>query len=180
MKKIALYIVLILVAVTACTSKNKPVQPETIVTEMSYGKLLYYGQFYDSIDCHVVALDLYSDGLTLDTTDHIVGSGTNLYLSDIFIPLTDTALSSGVYRCADKPAPGVFLPGKDYEGTPSGTYILSINNSQVAQIILCTDSAFVVANNGQTSDIVFNLKSEDNHYNIHFKGVLDYENRSHL
>ena len=178
MRKTLLYIALICLA--ACSSKNTPTKPDTISAEMTYGKLVYYGQYYDSIKYHVLALDLYSDGLTLDSTNHMVGSGTNLYLSDIFVPLTDTTLADGTYRCSTTPEPKTFYPGKSFEGTPTGTYILQVDNAKVAQIILCTDSAFVVSKNGQTTDLLFNLKTEDKHYHIHFKGVLDYEDRRHL
>ena len=78
MRKSLLYIALILLA--ACSSKNSPSKPDVIASEMTYGKLVYYGQYYDSIKYHVLALDLYSDGLTLDSTDHMVGSGKVLIL----------------------------------------------------------------------------------------------------
>lgn len=178
MRKTLLYIALILLA--ACSSKNTPSKPDAIATEMTYGKLVYYGQYYDSIKYHVLALDLYSDGLTLDSTDHMVGNGTNLYLSDIFVPLTDTTLVDGAYNCAKTPGNKTFYPGKDFEGTPTGTYILQVENAKVAQIILCTDSTFIVNRNGQTTDLLFYLKTEDKSYNIHFKGVLDYEDRRNL
>ncbi len=178
MKKLLFYIALILLA--ACSSKNTPRKPDSIATEMTYGKLICYGQFYDSIKYNVLSLDLYSDGLTLDSTNHMVGSGTNLYLSDIFVPLIDTTLADGTYKCSTKPEPKTFLPGTDFEGTPTGTYILLIQDAKVASIILCSDSAFVVSRDGQTTDLLFSLKTEDKSYDIHFKGVLDYEDRRHL
>ena len=178
MKKSILYIALIIL--TACSSKNTPTKPDTIATEMTYGKLIYYGKYYDSIQLHVVALDLYSDGLTLDTTNHMVGSGTNLYLSDIFIHMTDTTLADGTYRCSKKPENKMFYPGTDFEGTPTGTYILQVQDAKVAKILLCNDSIFVVNHNGQTTDLLFHLKTEEQSYHIHFKGVLDYEDRRHL
>lgn len=178
MKNRILYIAIILLA--ACTSKNTPSKPDTIASEMTYGKLICYGQYYDSIKCNVLSLDLYSDGLTLDSTDHMVGSGTNLYLSDIFIPLTDTTLMDGTYKCAKTPEPKTFYPGVDFDGTPTGTYILQVANAKVSQIIICSDSTFVVSTNGDTKELLFNLKSEDKNYNIHFKGVLEYEDRRHL
>lgn len=178
MKNRILYIAIILLA--ACTSKNSPSKPDTIASEMTYGKLICYGQYYDSIKYNVLSLDLYSGGLTLDSTDHMVGSGTNLYLSDIFIPLTDTTLIDGTYKCSKTPEPKTFYPGKDFEGTPTGTYILQVENAKVSQIIICSDSTFVVSTSGETKKLLFNLKSEDKNYNIHFKGVLDYEDRRHL
>lgn len=178
MRKSLLYIALILLA--ACSSKNAPSKSDSIASEMTYGKLIYYGQYYDSIKYNVLALDLYSDGLTLDSTDHMVGSGTNLYLSDIFVPLSDTTLIDGTYCCSSNPESKTFYPGKDFEGTPTGTYLLQVEEAKVAQIILCNDSTFVVSHDGNSTDLQFYLKTEDKQYNIHFKGVLDYEDRQHL
>ena len=71
-------------------------------------------------------------------------------------------------------------PGIDFDGTPTGTYILQVANAKVSQIIICSDSTFVVSTNGDTKELLFNLQSEDKNYNIHFKGVLEYEDRRHL
>ncbi len=112
-----------------------------------------YGRCYDSIDYPVVALDLYSDGVSLDRNHHIKGTGFNLYLSDIFVP--DSLLEEGTYNSLNlksqisnlqSPLPFTFLPGRDYEGTPHGMYILRIEDNKVASIQVLDSGSFAYRN----------------------------------
>lgn len=114
--------------------------PKTYVT--AYEQI--YGHCYDSIAQAVVSLDLYSAGLELNKENHIVGTGYNLYLSDIFVP--DSLLEEGTYRSDSTGAAFTFLSGKDYEGYPFGAYILNIENDQVKQIQLLDSGNFVYRN----------------------------------
>ena len=72
----------------ACTPHNKPTKPTTnqqvdsIYTESDFRR---YDDYYNS-GHQVYAIDLLSEGLDYDSTGHIVGTGCNLYLSDIFAP----------------------------------------------------------------------------------------------
>lgn len=102
-----------------------------------------HGRCYDSISYAVVSLDLYSDGLELTEDKGIIGTGYNLYLSDIFVP--DSLLEEGFYQSVPQDSlsaldfglsPFSFLPGKSFEGYPTGTYILNIENDHVKQIQL--------------------------------------------
>lgn len=103
-----------------------------------------HGHCYDSIAQAVVSLDLYSAGLELNKENHIVGTGYNLYLSDIFVP--DSLLEEGMYRSDSTGAAFTFLSGRDYEGYPFGAYILNIENDQVKQIQLLDSGNFVYRN----------------------------------
>ena len=99
----------------------------------------------------------------------------------IFLPLTDTVPAAGTYKCDTTTAVSTFLPGMDFEGNPTGTYILRINDSKISSIILCNDSSFVLSRNGETTDIQFNLIADKKQYKLHFCGVLKYEDkRQHL
>ena len=108
-----------------------------------------YGHCYDSIDYPVVALDLYSDGIDL-TKDHVInGTGYNLYLSDIFVP--DSLLEEGEYKSQmtnvnSQITPYSFLPGRDYEGTPHGMYLLRIEENKVTFIQVLDSGSFVYRN----------------------------------
>lgn len=141
MKKI-LYIFALMVLV-GCT-QNKPTLyrglPKTY--DLAYEEI--YGHCYDSIAYAVVSLDLYSEGIELDKNHRIKGTGYNLYLSDIFVP--DSLLAEGVYKSDTSAQPFTFLPGRDYEGTPHGMYILNIEEDQIIQIQVLDSGSFVYRN----------------------------------
>ena len=109
-----------------------------------------YGHCYDSIPYGVVALDIYSDGLELDETKKIKGTGYNLCITDIFVP--DSLLEEGEYKSIPRdslssssfqPSPFTCLPGRRYEGYPTGMYYLNIEDDKVIQIQLIDSGSFV-------------------------------------
>lgn len=184
MKKNRLHIVLCLAtAFLAAACKPTTIQPKaTIPVEYVLAWEERYGAHYDSIPYHVVALDLYSEGLSLDTAHHMQGTGYNLYLSDIFVP--EDSLEAGTYRSLQMDKyplnvkPYTFLPGHDYEGTPTGIYLLHVENGKLQSIQVFDSGTMVVRDttNGLT-DIRFTLpyKGENNAdatYECHFQGKL--------
>lgn len=176
----ALYLTIAFLSVTC---KPTTIQPKaTIPTEYILAWEERYGAHYDSIPYHVVALDLYSEGLSLDTVHHMQGTGYNLYLSDIFVP--EDTLEIGTYRSfqLDKYplniTPYTFLPGHDYEGTPTGIYLLRVENGKLQSIQIFDSGTMVVCDttNGVT-DIRFALSYKDENnadatYECHFQGKL--------
>ena len=136
MKKVLYLLSIIAFALSSCKPFTPAVRQEfPVVYDLAYQEI--YGHFYDSVPYAVVALDLYSEGLTLNKDHKMEGTGYNLYLSDIFVP--DSLLEEGEYHSiqpANQPAiePFTFLAGRDYEGTPHGMYILSIGDGKVASI----------------------------------------------
>ena len=175
MKK-GIYILLGVVLI-GCTPKNSPVKPAVLDTLLTQGTMAFFGPYYKDLARNVASLDLYSKDITFDSLGYIKGSGTNLYLSDIFLPLSDTVSAEGSYRCDTSAAEGTFLPGIDFEGNPTGTYLLQIQDASISKIILCSDSSFVLSRDGDTTDIRFNLISDKQQYRIHYRGVLKYEDR---
>ena len=103
-----------------------------------------YGHCYDSVEAAVVALDLYSDGLEMTEDHRIKGTGYNLYLSDIFVP--DSLLEEGSYRSELSGASFTFLPGRDYEGTPTGMYLLYIEEDKLQSIQMLDSGTFIYRN----------------------------------
>ncbi len=145
-------VVCIIIALCASSCKRttplpKQVCPETYAT--AYEQI--YGHFYDSLpELAVVALDLYTSGLDLDKDSIIRGTGYNLYISDIFVP--DSLLEEGEYKSIPQDSLSTFnfhhstfrfLPGRNYEGTPHGIYLLTIVNNQVSQIQIFDSGSFV-------------------------------------
>jgi hypothetical protein len=72
------------------------------------------------------------------------GSGYNLYISDIFV--SGTRLSAGTYHSDTTTLPNTFLPGRDYEGTPHGIYILQITDDKISRIQIVDSGSFVMRN----------------------------------
>ena len=141
MKKI-LYIFALMVLV-ACTP-NKPYSYRGLPKTYNLAYQEIYGHCYDSIPYAVVSLDLYSDSIVLDKNHRIHGTGYNLYLSDIIVP--DSLLETGSYKSDTSAQPFTFLPGRDYEGTPHGMYILNIEEDQIIQIQVLDSGSFVYRN----------------------------------
>ena len=136
-----------------------------------------YGHCYDSVPCAVVALDLYSEGLELDKKSHrMKGSGYNLYLSDIFVP--DSLIEPGTYHSDDSARPFTFLPGKDWEGTPSGMYLLYVKEGQLQSIQVLDSGLLVVRDTtNRLTDLQFTLYYTNAYgnkvtYSTHFQGAL--------
>ncbi len=132
-----------LLSVMACT-KRQPYVYRGLPDEYEIAYEEIYGHCYDSIAQAVVALDLYSEGLELDKNHRIKGTGYNLYLSDIFVP--DSLLKEGSYRHSKDGEAFTFLPGRDYDGTPHGMYILNIEENKVIGIQVLDSGSFVFRN----------------------------------
>ena len=149
MKKVLYLLSIIAFALSSCKPSTPTVRQEFPVEyDLAYQEI--YGHFYDSVPYAVVALDLYSEGLTLNKDHKMEDTGYNLYLSDIFVHdrlLEEdeyTALSLGEGRGeASTIHPYTFLAGRDYEGTPHGMYILSIGDGKVASIQVLDSGSFV-------------------------------------
>ena len=149
MKKVLYLLSIIAFALSSCKPITPAVRQEFPVEyDLAYQEI--YGHFYDSVPYAVVALDLYSEGLTLNKDHKMEGTGYNLYLSDIFVP--DSLLEEGEYTSlslvegrgeASIIHPFTFLAGRDYEGTPHGMYILSIGDGKVASIQVLDSGSFV-------------------------------------
>ena len=112
-RKISTVAVCMLTAVVVCscspisTGRGKGSNPK----EYHTAYLQSYGQFYEQIPYNVVSLDLYSNLLSLDEeTQHMTGTGYNLYLSDIFVE--GTTLTPGTYRSlkTNTPSPLTVTP----------------------------------------------------------------------
>lgn len=139
-----------------------------------------YGHCYDSVPYAVVALDLYSEGLTLNEEHKIEGTGYNLYLSDIFVP--DSLLESGEYRSIPPDSlssltfhlsPFTFLPGRDFEGMPHGMYLLDIQESNISRIQVLDSGSFVYRNDSLLFTLYYrNTYGTRSTYNCSFSGAL--------
>jgi hypothetical protein len=130
-----------------------------------------YGHCYDSIAQAVVALDLYSEGITLSKDHTIQGTGYNLYLSDVFVP--DSLLEEGTYHSASTGEPFTFLPGQDFEGYPNGMYILHIENNLVTSIQVLDSGSFVYSGDSLRFTLYYrNAEGITQTYQPRFEGTL--------
>lgn len=156
-------------AMQACRS-NAPYERHELPQEYVLGYQEIYGHYYDSTAA-VVALDLYTEGITMEKGHRIKGSGYNLYLSDIFVP--DSMLESGVYHSDTTALPYTFLPGRDYEGLPHGIYLLDIQEDKIANIQVLDSGSFVYRHDSLLFTLYYrSAGGEKATYNASFSGKL--------
>ena len=174
MKKIfinhySLFIILALCAVSC--QRNSPSSYKGLPKEYNLAYEEIYGHCYDSVPYAVVALDLYSDSITLDENHKIKGTGYNLYLSDIFVP--DSLLEEGTYKSDTSAIPFTFLPGRDYEGLPHGLYLLKIEEDHIASIQVLDSGSFVYRNDSLLFTLYYrNSYGSRARYTCTFQGSL--------
>ena len=179
MKKVLYLLAIIAFALSSCKPSTPVVRQEfPDAYDLAYQEI--YGHFYDSVPYAVVALDLYSEGLTLNKDHKMEGTGYNLYLSDIFVP--DSLLEEGEYTFlslregrgkASSIQPYTFLAGRDYEGTPHGMYILSIGDGKVASIQVLDSGSFVYRGDSLLFTLYYrNSRGENCTYRPVFGGSL--------
>jgi len=163
-----------IVAIALCAISCNPYTPSRRQTFPQAYTLAYeeiYGHCYDSIPYAVVALDLYSDGITLNKDHRIQGTGFNLYLSDVIVP--DSLLVEGEYTSATTARPFTCLPGRDYEGTPHGMYILTIEEDKVLGIQVLDSGSFVFRNDSLLFTLYYrNAYGQTVKYQPQFAGTL--------
>lgn len=135
--KIFNYILPILIALSACQPKNSPSwnNQKQIDSLFVVADIQMHEQYYPLLDQQVFSIDLLSQGLSFDSANHIVGTGYNLYISDIFLPLTDTCLQAGLYRMDSTARAYTFLPYMNFEGEITGCYLLDIQNNNLTRIL---------------------------------------------
>ena len=161
---------------TSCGDSSRPDTPDAppiADTILTLARMQNHGQWYRDIDCNVLSLDLYSDGLHFNERGYIEGTGTNLYFSDIFLPLTDTLLTPGLYSLDTLGLPYTALPGVAYDNTAAGCYILLIENNNIRQIILVSEGTFLLEQQDSTYSLHFDLKTHDDKtYHASYVGTL--------
>ncbi|MGN0236425.1 MAG: hypothetical protein ACI4BD_09025 [Paludibacteraceae bacterium] len=174
---------------TACHQQSAPAKPVSVASEFTSCYAECYGQAYDSVPLNVLALDLYSDGLCLNEQNKIEGSGTNLYISDIFLTaaMQDSLLSvfdnpdglesigqsTVTFRSDSLPSPCTFLPGMNFEGNPTGIYILTIADNAIAGIQVLDSGTFTLTHVLQSDSL-----PADALPTVEFHGTFYYSTRS--
>lgn len=133
------------VGLMACSVPNKPQTEERIDSVFVESDIRFFGQHYPNIEQNIVSIDLLSKGLAYDSAYHISGSGTNVYMSDIFIPLADTILPSGVYDIDTTVLSYTLLPGMPIDRTVTGAYLLRIKEGMIKDTLLFTRGSMTVS-----------------------------------
>lgn len=175
------YILPILLVLSACNSPypNSPEGKPDV--NMHYDSIYviadiqWHKQYYPLLDKQVFSIDLLSEGLDYDSTHHIVGTGLNLYISDIFLPLADTVLQEGVYRMDTTAKANTFLPYMYFDGEVSGCYMLDIQESKIQRIIGFTSGKFEITSKGE--DIRMNISlylPDSTEYRAYYQGPAIY------
>lgn len=168
-------IFLVLLCIAGCKKENKNEPTISSATEFDKAYASFYGAHYaaDGIENNVVAIDLYSPKLGLNEEGYIEGTGTNLYVSDIFLAPTDTLLPATTYKADTTAAPLTFLAGVEYEGNITGAYLLDIVDNEVSRITLLTEGQFSLQYKGDSVQMSFSMQTHDGRkYAATMRGVM--------
>lgn len=163
----------------SCRPYNTPRVYQNLDTLLTSGRVEAYGAFYqpEGIDYSVFSLDLYGAGVGLNDKGTIEGKGTNLYISDIFVPAGQDALPEGTYHCDTVARPMTFLRGMNYDGNYGGSYVLLIGETSYT-VYTIVSAQMQLAYIGDTMQLDGQAVLEDKKvYPFHFKGVLPTVNR---
>lgn len=178
---------LVAVSMTSCMTPTPPVIYQTLDSVLTSGRLEYYGAFYEKegIDFDVLCLDLYSNGLRLNKQGVMEGTGTNLYISDIFVTTaTPKASKAEDYMPADDyqsdslPELSHFLRGVNYEGNFAGSYVLLMGEVGYS-VLPITEGHMSVRYAGDTLvlDGVANVQGQNKPYPFHYRDILPVTRR---
>ena len=131
-----LYYIILMLLLVGCIPHNNPNNPTGLQVDSVFtsAKIQWHGDYYNS-GHQVFSLDLLSEGLSFDSTQKIVGTGYNLYFSDIFLEKNDTLLQTGIYRMDTTAQAFSFLPYMYFEGNITGCYLLEIEDGRAKRII---------------------------------------------
>ena len=176
-----LYILLLSLLLTilaiSCKPQPTPSKPQPLDSVYTTMDLRLHGDYYES-GHSVYSLDLLSEGLAFDSLGYIVGTGCNLYLSDIFVHIDSTLrLPAGEYLMDSTAREMRFLPGMDFEGNVTGTYLLVIEDNQLKRIQLFETGSMQVEYDEDDVEMSFLLYSADSTmvYRATYNGVTDTE-----
>ncbi|MCQ2333779.1 MAG: hypothetical protein MJZ88_04100 [Paludibacteraceae bacterium] len=177
MKKHTIILIGIAGCLISCQPQSGPTRRVTTIdTVFTTAYSEFYGAHYQLLHRNVLSLDLYSQGLTFDSLGKINGQGTNLYLSDIFIPLEDSTLRSCTYTVDTTGQNFTTLPGMNIDGGVTGAYLLLVNTDNtdpVSKIYYFTSGTFTIQHEGDTTDIDFHLVTEDKQtFDATYRGVI--------
>lgn len=185
---IVLGVILLGCSMTSCHRSYTPIVYQSLDTVMTSGRLEYYGKYYkkEGFDYDVVSLDLYSKGLGLNDDGKMEGVGTNLYISDIFVPnallekdIPQSVLPEGTYQSDSTANLMHFLSGLDYDGNYGGSYVLLMGESGYSVQII-TEAEMTVAYVGDTLvlDGKAMLQGRRQPYPFHYRDILPTVNRA--
>lgn len=182
--KLLFFIFLLLIGCRPQT--NRPDQA-TFAKDMHTAYLQYFGAYYaeEGLPQVVCALDCYSDGLKLNKKGIMEGSGTNLYISDIFLPAEQasapgvTMLPEGEYAADTSGNAMTFLPGKTFEGQITGAYLLRIEDDQLVNYTILPTGKLQVSYVGDTVVLhVEAVTAQKQAYTADFRGVMVFQDQS--
>lgn len=170
-----LYIVLLALAMVSCNHYTpSPGSHSTLDTVLVHGYVTDNGAYYEKegINLNVLSVDLYSETINFDKNGRIQGTGTNLYLSDLFLEPGATTIPNGTIICDTAVREMHCLPGMNYDGKISGAYLLLVGEDSYA-VTLVTGGTIDVSHKGDTTIMDTNLTLEHGKtYRGHYRGVL--------
>lgn len=172
------YYLLPLLILCACSpNTNSPTarRVTSIDTIFMQAVAKVHPSYYKGLDCNVISLDLYSKGIEIHG-DTLMGTGSNLYFSDIFVPSVDSMLPEHTYRLDSVAAAYNALPAMEFEEHITGSYLVLWQDAGIGKVYLFPSGTFSIKNEGDTTNMEFHLQTADKQtFDATYRGVVRYE-----
>lgn len=168
--------VIFTILLTSCqkynTTPRKVLSIDTVFTS-AYSHA--YGTYYEGLERNVFSLDLYSQGIHFQN-DTLLGSGTHLCFTDIFLPTNQTVIQEGDYKVDSTSNCHTALGAMYFEGNLTGTHLILWNDAKMDRIYLFPTGAFSLIQDADTSIIEFHLQTHDYQtFDATFRGIIQYQ-----
>ena len=156
--KIMNFIIFIFLSVLLASCKTDTPNPPYVYEnepEFTWGYAQFYGNYYSNynLNNNVLTVNLFTDGLSVNENNELVGTGQYLILEDVFVAPLDSVLTAGTYTISAGGEPLTFFSGIKYEENnqevPSGAYIYYIEQDvSKSKIVYIKDGTFTVSRQG--------------------------------
>lgn len=148
--------ILLLVLLVSCkTDTPNPPYVYENEPEFTWGYAQFYGSYYSNYNLknNVLSVKLFTDGLSINENNELVGVGQYMILEDVFVSSGDSVLRDGTYNISDSGEPFTFFGGVRFEENnqevPSGAYLYYIEQDvSKSKIVYITEGSFTVHRQG--------------------------------
>ena len=116
MKNLFLPLILVFFLLTSCEKKEVFIYEYEKNPQYTWGFARFWGAYYADyeIENNILSLSAFTNSLSLNDDDVLIGTGVYLYMEDIFVAPSDTLFPNGIYQISDSVDVFSIARGEEY------------------------------------------------------------------